>query len=769
MRNAASRNAIVVAVIFAAGLLWTLFVNGAVPLLATPTLGQAASMMGYAQAFANQHWYSIHAHAFGYPVATALATGLPLAWGAGWATRLGASSADAYSLAVAFWLSVGYIGAYRFASMCGARSYLPSLSAAAWMSLPMIWAHQGYSSLALGLAMLPLYVSSSLTVLDTTAVRLHHRFRMAAWFICLCLVAIFMDGYTFMMFGVATGILFIFRMVANDGGRARLLKFAAPVFAIGFFAALLTYTRYMGRSAFDPAPMDFFRGWALDLAFLGAPPSGEFWLWDWLGWAQLRSEALYFGDASVWTTTFALPLAVAGIYCMFSTRKRDARMWALMAVAFFGLYMALGPTVKLNSVKPEGIVDQMMPAHLGLMPTGNALLSEHLPGFRSMRASYRWEALFLMGMWGLIALRAGRASPARTWTWGVFYVVLIGSSTAHPLAQWNDYRSFHRDFATIDREVAAPLAARVPVGSRVFFMPYNNDVMANYLSPKLGVVSYNVGGDKQIEIARSQWPAHLRQFEMNRFDTTDIPRIRSILLDGEVDVVIIPYFNSLWAAHLWPCVAEAKGYSDYTRDIYRRVDFLCPDQIRANEVANIATLGRDEILDVDSQPLFALVTLKREYAGEAGRQRAKSHLLSDVSFPVDVVSDAKTAGLILGEGWHPQEPANRWSQVKAEVTLPMPLSCVESGCRVVFRFAAFAASPTRPVAVFLALENRSTVMASVTLVDEGEHELILAIPKGEAVVTVNLDVPAAVSPAVLGVSPDGRVLGISLKRVDLQP
>lgn len=769
MRGLANRHAIIVMVMSAAGLLWTLFINGAVPALATPTLGQAASMMGYAQSFANQHWYSLHAHAFGYPVSTPLATGLPLAWVAGWAVRCGAGAADAYSLAVAFWLAVGYFGAYRLARMCGTLAYLPALSAAAWMSMPMIWAHQGYSSLGLGLAMLPLYVSSSMAVLDAQAMRMPHRVRIAIWFIVLCIVAIFMDGYTFVMFGVAAAILFASRLVKKNDSRTQLIRFAGPIYALGFIAAFLAYSRYMGRSGFDPTSLDFFRGWALDLAFLAVPPSGEFVLWDWLGWARPRSEALYFGDASVWTTTFALPLAAAGVCCMLFTSRRDARMWGLLAVAVFGLYMALGPTVKLDSVKPQGISDQLMPAHLGLIPTGNALLTEHLPGFRSMRASYRWEALFLLGMWGLIALKAGRSEPSRTWRWGLLYTVLIGSSTPHPLVLWNDYRSFHRDFASIDREVALPLAARVPAGSRVFFMPYTNDVMANYLSPKLRIVSYNVGGDKQIEIARSQWPAQLRAFEMNRFDATDVPRIRDALLDGVVDVVVVPYFNSLWAAHMWPCVAEARGYSNFTRDIYRRDDFLCPNQIRANDTANIAALSHEEYLNVDSQPLFVVVTLKPKFADEEGREVARSRLLSDVTFPIDTVDDARMAALVLGAGWYPHEPANRWSDGEAVVTLPVPPSCVKTGCKAVFRLAAFAASATRPVAVSLTVGDGSTPATSATLVDENEHELALAIPGGHAIVTVHLTVPAAASPAALGMSADARVLGISLRRVDIQP
>ncbi|HVI53981.1 MAG TPA: hypothetical protein VM621_02880 [Luteibacter sp.] len=769
MRNVIARHAIAVTVLSIAGLLWTLFVNGAVPFIATPTLGQAASMMGYAQAFANQHWYSVYGHAFGYPVPAALATGLPLAWAAAWPIRFGTGAADAYSLAVALWLTVGYAGAYRLTRMLGARECIAVLSATVWMSLPMVWAHQGYSSLGLGLGMLPLYVSSSLAILDAGALPLLARSRRVAWFIALCTVAIFMDGYSFMMFVTAASVLFVFRTMTNDGSRARLVGFAAPVYAAGFIAAFLVYTRYVGRTGFEPSPLDFFRGWSLDLAFAAMPTSGEFWLWDLLGWARARSEALYFGDASVWTTTFALPLAAAGLYCMISMRARPPRTWAMLAIALFGLYMALGPTIKIDSVKPDGMAGPLMSAHQGLMPTGSAILSEHVPGLKSMRAPYRWEALFLLGMWGLVAMKAASSTCPRAWQWGALYLLLIAMGAPHPLALWGDYKAFHRDFSTIDRDVVLPLAARVAPGSRVFFVPYTNDVMANYLSPKLRVVSYNIGGDKQIEIARGAWPTGLRQFDMNRFDATDVPRIRSALLEGDVDVVIVPYFNSLWAAHMWPCVAEARGFSKFTLDIYRRADFLCPDQIRAKDAATVAALSGDEFLDVDSQPLFALITLKRKYSDAAGRERARLRILSDVTFPIDIVRDEKAAGLVLGEGWYPPEPFNRWSQAKSVLTLPVPPSCVENGCKAVFRFAAFSASAPRPVTVLLSMANRPAVASSATMVDEGEHELALVIPKGERVVTVNVAVPAATSPSALGVSVDARVLGISLKRIDFQP
>jgi hypothetical protein len=754
------------------GALWSLLVNGAVPFVGMPTMGQAASMMGYAQAFADQHWYSLHARSFGFPVPTSLATGLPLAWLAGWFVRVGLRTSDAYTMAAAFWLIVGYIGACRLAKLLGATTVVAALSAAAWMTLPMVWAHQSYSSLALGMALLPLYFFSAFALFDFSTLCLLRRIWVVTLFVGLCLTALFMDGYTFMMFAVAGAGVFIWQIVTRRISWRCAAITALPTYLVGYAGAYLLYTAYMGRSAFSPATLDFFRAWGLDLIFLLKPSQGEFWLWDTLGWSSIRSDSVYFGDASVWLTTFALPLAVIGLVCFFVVRKGDPRAWLLLAVAFFGLYMSLGPSLKADAVKPDGVTGPFMQAGSGVMPTGNGIISEHVPGFRAMRASYRWEAMFLLGMWGLVILGAGR-SRRYEWAWIGIYVLMITASTPHLDEMWRDYRSYRRDLATIDSEIATPLAAKLHVGSKVFFVPFNNDVMANYLSPKLGVVSYNVGGDKQIEIARERWPANIRAFAMSRFDAGDVRSIREALLDGDADAVIIPYFDSLWAAHLWPCVAEARGYSKRTLALFgANRAFLCPEQIKAAYAANVDALHRDEFLSVDDQPLFAIVTLRLPYATAEHRRTPKVDSLVGLRYPFDVIGEGRAASSVLGEGWNDVEPANRWSSDRSFLKVPVPERCRSGGCAVKLQLIAFAATPRRPVSVHVTMQEASDVAlppVAATWADESLHTLSIPLPAGLSVANLRLDVPAAVSPAELGMSADARVLGVSLHSIDVAP
>src|ERR1700754_2253574 len=225
-RHRVNRTSACAMVALIVGVLWTLLVNGALPFVGMPTMGQAAFMMGYAQAFADQHWYAIHARSFGYPVPTSLATGLPLAWLAGWFVRMGAQTYDAYAAAVAFWLVAGYVGAYRLAKHFGASVILAALAAATWMTLPMVWAHQSYSSLALGMALLPLYLCSALTLFDPLVASTWRKGCAATIFVALCVVALFMDGYTFMMFASASAVLFAFQLITRPSTWLAITKTA---------------------------------------------------------------------------------------------------------------------------------------------------------------------------------------------------------------------------------------------------------------------------------------------------------------------------------------------------------------------------------------------------------------------------------------------------------------------------------------------------------------------------------------------------------------
>ncbi|KJV31635.1 hypothetical protein VI08_13290 [Luteibacter yeojuensis] len=757
-----------VAALLCIGLAWTWVVNGAVPGVLTPTLGQAASMLGYAQAFADKHWYTIYADSFGYPVPMPLATGLPLAWVAGWFLRLGMWAPDAYAASVAFWLAAGYLGACRFAMRLGAVVWMGALAAAAWMTTPMVWAHQGYSSLALGMAMLPLYAGSGFHALDVDGRHLRTLLVAAARLLAVCCLAIFMDGYTFVMFGVVTGMAWGAR-VWGVSTRRRALVVGLPICLVGFGGGIAAYRAFMGISSYDVAPLQYFRGWGLDILFAGKPPIGQFWLWDVLGWHGIRNESMFYGDASTWNTSFVLPLALAGVASMALCVGRDRRAWLLLAVAVVGFYMSLGPTLKVGSTKPPGIVSQDMPAGQGLAPTGTAFAYEHVPGVRNMRATYRWEALCFLGLWGIVTL--GAAGTRRRASWTIAYLLLVVSMSPHLGTSWGDYRAFRRSFSHIDHAFAAPLAMAIPPGDRVFFAPWNNDVLVNYISPKLRISSYNVGGDKQLDIARKGWPGSLTSLAQNRLDIIDAPALVNVLLSGDADAIVIPYVNLLYGAHIWPCPAEAEGYSHSTLALFEsRTDFLCPGGIRAAYQPVVRRLANEPLLAVVDMPLFAVAALRPEWRGPSGRERAWAVRVSGVSLPADVATAPAMVERMLGSGWHGPEPTLRWSSAHASLVLPEPVSCRASGCVARLQVSAFVGRDDHPLHLRLsAADATSNALLDVPLTDASMRELAIPLPRGREAVEVTLDVQGATSPAALGVSPDPRILGVGLSRIDVGP
>ncbi|WP_210238074.1 hypothetical protein, partial [Mesorhizobium sp. M8A.F.Ca.ET.207.01.1.1] len=75
------------------------------------------------------------------------------------------------------------------------------MSALVWCTLPVIWVHQGYSAAASGMVILPLTMLFAFRIIhgDTRLVT-------CASFVGACWIAVFMDGYTFMMLAVASGL-----------------------------------------------------------------------------------------------------------------------------------------------------------------------------------------------------------------------------------------------------------------------------------------------------------------------------------------------------------------------------------------------------------------------------------------------------------------------------------------------------------------------------------------------------------------------------------
>ena len=559
--------------------LCVLTVNGALPWVGLPTLGQAVWVTGFSQSFANQPLLGFYAHNFGAPHPAAMAFGLPGAWIAAVFIKMGLHAADAYALMVACWLTVAFYGAYGLARFMAASPLSSALAALAWGTMPVVWSHAGYSLLSVGIALLPWYFWVALRFFNQPPQRV---LPSLVAYAAACVIAIFMDGYTFMMFATGSSLLGCFLAARRTVKPSRLVLHGAC-----FAAAYAIFALYIGKSQYEPADLDFFRGWGADVSFFLVPTEGVHWIPDLLGWSTARAAQDFFGDASVWITTFSLPLVLGAVIFLVFSRSPYRYPFALIAV--LGFYMALGPSLKFYSLKPASVVSPMMEAQYAIAPTGTAVLSERIPGFKNMRASYRWSALGCLGAWMLVvlALASGRKRPAACAATALAAISILNIPDLE--RKITEYQANRVQFRAIDEDLLHPLERTLKKGERVAFVPWRNDFLVNYLAAKLEIIAYNVGGDKNYSEARQYWPPLLKDLPMGSAPPDLAARVVSLLAQGDADAVVLPYIDMLWAAHQWPYPVtdryvlapalrelENSGYVQITEEAYYAVVRLKP-------------------------------------------------------------------------------------------------------------------------------------------------------------------------------------------------
>ena len=155
----------------------------------------------------------------------------------------------------------------------------------------------------------------------------------------------------------------------------------------------------------------------------------------------------------------------------------------------------------------------MMPPEMAIAPTGSAWISENLPGFRSMRATYRWSALGIFGLWMLLVLLIGKNHPKCNIVAGGVLIGLIGLNLPNLSRHWANQVAFRKMFFDIDAELVASLEKSLHRDEMALFLPYGNDFLVTYMAPALGIRTYNIGGDKNLNEARKHWPITMKKFK----------------------------------------------------------------------------------------------------------------------------------------------------------------------------------------------------------------------------------------------------------------
>lgn len=746
---------------------FVLLLHGAVPFLMIPTLGQAVWSMGFSESFAKGSFFSIYAYDFGIPKPAPIAFGLAGAWPASLLIRMGLEAADAYATIVAVWLLVATYSAYLIARRFGATRFVALLGSAAWLSMPIIWEHAGYSMLSLGIALLSFYFVVAFQVLLIEPGKTLINIRDCILFCAAAIISIFMDGYTFMMFATGCCILLVYSFATRPEIRATLIKISIPLLIIGFAFAYFLFSKFIGKSSFDAQSLDLFRGWGLDLAFVVLPTTSLLWLPDLLGLSVDRSDHLYFGDASVWKTTFSAPVALLGMVAWWCLRRQLKIITGILLVALFAFYMALGPSLKINSFKPEslqisqpGQLSASMPAKYGIMPTGNAWLSEHIPGFNVMRASYRWWALGVFALWLLFIIMLSRADSRMKIPLILALFALISLNMPDIEKKWQESTTYRDMFQQINDNLVVDLKKHIHRNETVAFIPWGNDFMANYVAPKAGFRSFNIGGDKNLFAAMSDWPSKIRELGPT-IDINNPHPVSQILVDEIVDVVVLPYFDMLWASHYWPCSLPKEDVNS--------TEVSCIQKQSQKLQPFVQALKELSYLEVEDAPYFSSIRIRPEFTRGKNRALLSREMFGDVQYPISIGKYLGKRAVVLTDGWYALEADHVWSGMKSGLRLPIPEGCERVQCNAVLKFSVFGASLQRPVSVVLdGIGKNWKWQHRLTANTSDELEVKIPLRGGAGTREIAINVPEATSPQALNASNDSRVLGIALRNINLE-
>lgn len=528
---------------------------GAIPFLMMPTLSTAVWTIGFSQAFLNQSLLSIYAYNFGFPHPAAIAFGLAGAYSCALLMALGFPAGDAYSMMFVVWLALAFWGAYRLGLALGLTEMVALLAAVLWLSLPIVYRHVTYSMLALGIALLPFYFWASIRLFYLAeAKQPQNFFYTLLGYSLTCLIAVFMDGYSFMMFAVGSSILATYLFFRVKEKRTYFLKFAFPLHFLAFGLAVLCYTLYVAKLSYPHSSLDYFRAYGVDLSFLLQPAGGVYSLLDRLHFSIDRSSSQFFGSQILWETTFSLPFILLGGIAWWKTRKKNVLATGLLLISIFGLWMAMGPSVKINSTKPYPMFWKM-PRQYASLPTGNAFLSKYLPGFQDMRETYRWMALSLLGLWILQLIFFAQIQKSSRYRSNkaviISLIVLILATLPHIHATWYHYLLCRKNFYRIDQALISPLSSDLTKGNKVAFLPYCNDYLINYLAARLQIRTYNIGGDKNLDETRHYWPSIMRQFIPYYVGPLFAHRVLLLLATGQADAIVLPYTSMFWGVEEW--------------------------------------------------------------------------------------------------------------------------------------------------------------------------------------------------------------------------
>jgi hypothetical protein len=501
--------------------------------------------------------------ALGLPEGLPLLTGLPqlyLGWLVNYLPLVDPWAAHQVSNALVD--GIGLLAGYLLMRRWSAPRWIALLTSASYLASPSVIAMNGFAYTFSGFVLLPAYLLTSLVVADLV-VR-GRALQAGALALPLAFVMVFTDGYSLFAGLLAVGAALLAR--CWGGGvtwRTRALLVAIP--GVSFLVALLCFLAYTPANVTDtPVGIGAFRFLGLDVATL-VVPQDTFWWADVAGFGRLSSTL--WGDGSnvvanyVGITTLALALCCLPLRRAWP-RTEGRLILALALAGLIALVLALGPALKIYSITRPIDPAWDVPTSMTTLGLPTTWLYTNVPGFETMRATYRWFlltrfVLVLLAGLGLTALWRHRPATPRAATLlrpgVVVLAVVLAVETAPSVPRaLQSTRTYAAHVTALRSGVIADAVTLVRPGERVLILPSRNDFLATGLIPFTGATAYNAAPDKNYQFARGSWPASVEAAVVAWTDDTARADAICAVLEDDADAVVLPYVDPYYDVVSWP-------------------------------------------------------------------------------------------------------------------------------------------------------------------------------------------------------------------------
>lgn len=549
-----------------------LFIYGLVPFLYINNLSAYYTMYGDTQGLVNNGILTLsYIKNFGIELGSPFVQGLPFTYLSAFVSIV--LKVDPYvsnTITGILLLLVAYLSMFYLLKKLEINDYIALVSSYLFLTLNINYGQVGYGTMMYAFILLPFYILIDYLFFSRLLRENFNKYTM----VIFCLIyplektfILFFDGYAFMISSLASFSVFaafLIKYLRSCFYRGTSSVFDNRLFmgvSIFVFANIISvglYKLYVpGSASYSVMPLDFFRAQGIDLISLIVPSDSRYYFLDLFGLTKSYNGFAFYGDGSnVRSNYLGYTLLLMFLLYFFTKIKRPIFVKSILIAGAVAFFLSLGPSLKFNNTKKDAInkttitfSDYLMTAKEATLNLHTGFIYQYVPGIKNMRAVQRWMLLFMFSLIMVCAFFLTYLVDKKLYA-VAFSLAILSILELQPnlYAMHRGYIAGYERAKEFDKVLNSMKGYSKPY-EKVFYLSDQNDYLANYISSKLNVMSYNVAGDKNIDLSSKSWPASIKNMRQYKEVNENAYYAMS---NGILNKLIIPFFDLRWHSYYWP-------------------------------------------------------------------------------------------------------------------------------------------------------------------------------------------------------------------------